>query len=179
MKDYPRGFLPTLLGVFAATWLSGLLLGPTTLVLRAQWELPWRLSGAGRLGTAALHVAAAFVLLFLAGALWSLHMRHGWHRQRRRGSGGALASVLALLAFSALGVSYAGDEGLANGAAYLHLAAGVALLGLLVRHALRGRRRLGRGMRSINRGRAGHRPQSPAGLPGARADEGSARSAWR
>jgi hypothetical protein len=140
MKDYPRGFLPTLLGVFTVTWATGLLLGPTTLALRAQWELPWRLGGTGRLGTAALHVAAAFVLLFLAGALWSLHMRQGWHRRRRRGSGGALAGILALLALSALGVSYAGDDGLANAAAYLHLAAGVALLGLLTRHALGGRR---------------------------------------
>lgn len=179
MKDYPRGFLPALLGVFATTWLSGLLLGPTTLTLRAQWDLPWRLSGAGRLGTAAAHVAAAFVLLFFAGALWSLHMRHGWHRQRRRGSGGALASSLALLALSALGVSYAGDEGLANGAAYLHLAAGVALLGLLARHALRGRRRLGRGMHALGRRRSRHRSQSPACIPGAHAKEASAGPASR
>ena len=28
MNDYPRGFAPMLLGVFAATWLSGLLHSP-------------------------------------------------------------------------------------------------------------------------------------------------------
>jgi hypothetical protein len=173
MKDYPRGFLPALLSVFAATWLSGLLLGPTTLVLRAQWDLPWRLGGAGRLGTAALHVAAAFVLLVLTGALWSLHMRQGWHRRRRRATGGAVAVVLALLALSALGVSYAGDEGLANGAAYLHLAAGVALLGLLARHALRGGRWRWR-FDSLR-----HRSQSRSCIPGARAGQESVGSASR
>ncbi|HMY99105.1 MAG TPA: hypothetical protein PLW24_02620 [Burkholderiaceae bacterium] len=194
MNDYPRGFAPMLLGVFAATWLSGLLLGPTTLALRAQWELPWRLGGAGRLGAAALHVAAAFVLLFFAGALWSLHMRRGWQRRRRRGSGGALAGLLALLAFSALGLFYAGDEGLANGAAYLHLAAGIALLGLLARHALRAgrwRRRFGgrgpghppsgqrSGQRPIWRLGLRHRSQSRSCSPGAPAEKASAGSALR
>lgn len=179
MKDYPRGFLPVLLGVFGTTGLTGLLLGPTTLALRAQWELPWRLSGAGRLGTAALHVAAVFVLLFLVGALWSLHMRRSWQRQQRRGSGGALVSSLMLLVLSAPGVSYAGDEGLANGAAYLHLAAGAALLGLLARHALPGRWRHRGSLRPINRGHSRHRSQSPACIPGAPAEEASAGSASR
>jgi hypothetical protein len=194
MKDYPRNFLPTLLGVFTAAGLTGLLLGPTTLVLRAEWALPWRLGGGGRLVTVLLHVAAAWLLIFLAGALWSLHMRRGWRGRRRRGSGASLASLLGVLALSALGVSYAGDDALTNAAAYLHLGAGLALLGLLLRHALRGRR-----LRPLTGGRtpmpmrvrmqrpsderqqncAVHRPQSAACIPGAPAEEASAGSASR
>jgi hypothetical protein len=78
--------------------------------------------------TAALHAAAGFALMMLTGALWSIHMRAGWRKHRRRGSGLALALLMAGLAVSAVGVYYFGNETLAAAAAFIHLGMGSLLV---------------------------------------------------
>lgn len=125
MRGYPRRFAALLLGTLATAFVTGLLLAPTTLALRAEWEMPWRLGGGARTAAAALHAAAAFGLMGFSGALWAVHMRRGWHLPRQRHSGLALASAVGLLAATALVLYYAGDERLALGAALVHLGVGL------------------------------------------------------
>lgn len=127
MKGYPRWVLPTLLGTTATIVVSGLLLAPGTFVTRAEMELVWMLPAAGRLATAALHASAGFALMLLVGALWSIHMRAGWRKRRHRGTGMSLALSMPLLALSAVGVYYFGDETLAATAAFIHLGLGVLM----------------------------------------------------
>lgn len=140
MKGYPRGFFGLLLSSLLLLLLSGLLLTPTTLVMRLEWALPWQLPGGSRVGVGALHAAGAFLLLTFVGALWSVHMRAGWRKRQQRGSGAQLVVCLLLLALSALGVYYLGDESLAAQAALLHLASAAWLLPLLVWHGCHGHR---------------------------------------
>jgi predicted lysophospholipase L1 biosynthesis ABC-type transport system permease subunit len=141
MKNYPRGFLLALLVVCLLAWIGGVLLAPTTLALRLEWPLPWRLPAPARLAVAALHTAAAFALAFLCGALWARHMRRGWRCRRQRASGMLMSAILLVLAVTALFIFYAGDDALAHAAALIHLGAGLLLALPLAWHGLRPRRR--------------------------------------
>jgi hypothetical protein len=134
MKGYPRGFRRLLLATLLAVALSGLLLVPTLLTMRADVELAWRLPASGRVGMAALHAGVGMLLLALCGALWSVHMRAGWRKHRQRGSGGTLTVAITTLALSALALYYAGDETWSTAAAWIHLAAGLALAGVFGWH---------------------------------------------
>lgn len=151
MKGYPRRFGALLIGVVALTWITGLLLAPTTLALHASIELPWRLPGAARVGVVAAHLGAALVFVFLGGALWSLHMRQGWRHGRQRRSGLAMASLLIVATGSAVAVLYAGSEWLADGAALLHLGSGLAFVLPLAPHWWRAQKPKHRGRRRSSR----------------------------
>lgn len=140
MKGYPRWFLLALVATLLAILASGLLLAPTTLTMRAEIDVAWRLPAAARLLVVALHTAAGFATLLLVGAIWSVHMRSGWRRRKHRASGLALALALVLLGASAVGIFYFADETLAAVAAFLHLALGIALVGQFGWHWARGRR---------------------------------------
>lgn len=143
MKGYPPRFLSLLWTVCAAMLVTGLLLLPTTLALRFDLNMPWRLPAEGRVLTAALHAAAAFVMLSVCGALWSIHMRAGWRRKRQRETGATLVLSLAGLGLTALGVYYLGDSTVANVVALLHVVLGVLIalpLGVHVFLARRQRR---------------------------------------
>jgi hypothetical protein len=137
MSGYPRGFLLALALVCALVWVSGALLAPTTLALRADWSWLWRLPGPARLAAAALHTTAAFGLIFLCGALWARHMRNGWHNRRQRASGLVAGAALLVLALTALFIFYASDDAWANAAALIHLLIGALLAVLLLWHGLR------------------------------------------
>ena len=140
MKGYPSWFLPALMGTMLLMFVTGGLLAPTTLILRADLALPWRLPGSARVLTAALHAAGGFALMLLVGALWSLHMRSGWRRHRQRGSGVVLGVMLLVLAVSAVAVYYLGDETLGAVAALIHLSTGLALAFPFGWHWVRGQR---------------------------------------
>ena len=127
MKGYPSWFVSALLGGLLLVFVSGCLLAPTTLVMRLDAELAWRLPGAGRVLVAALHAGAGLAVIMLLGSLWTVHMRANWRRGRQRTSGAALGAMLLLLAASAVGVYYLGDDALGTAAALLHLGVGVAL----------------------------------------------------
>lgn len=161
MTHYPRHFLPALLLTLASVTASGLLLAPTTLALRADWDLSWRLAGGDRTGVAALHAAAAFAATAFVGALWTTHMRSGWRRRRQRITGALLAGSAAGLVLSATGVYYLGDERAAAIAAFVHLALGLLVIGVFAVHALGRRRR----RRSPARGHAGTGPAAPQRPP--------------
>lgn len=128
MKGYPRGFKKTLLTGSALLYVSGIALAPTTLAMRLDWSLGWRLGAAARIGVGAAHAALAFAFMALFGALWSMHMRAGWHRKLQRTSGSIVTAGCIILAASAVGVYYLADETLSNLAALIHLSIGAALL---------------------------------------------------
>ncbi len=144
MTQYPRWFLPGLLVLLAAVLLSGLGLTPTTLAMRVELELPWRLAGGDRVWVAALHSAAAFALAAGVGALWSLHMRSGWRRKRQRVSGALLCGMLGGLAATAVGVYYIGDDRWAAAVALVHVGIGLVAVGVFVWHWARGRASIAR-----------------------------------
>lgn len=140
MKGYPSWFRPALLGTCLGLYASGCLLAPTTLVLRATWDLGWRLGGGARVGVVALHAALAFAAMLFMGALWSVHMRSGWRRHRQKTSGLLVTLPALLLALTGVGIYYLADEDLANAAAFVHLCAGLALLLPFAWHLVTGRR---------------------------------------
>lgn len=140
MKGYPRWFVPALVGTLLLVFASGVLLAPTTLVLRAELSLPWRLPGPARVGCAALHALGGSAVLALMGALWSVHMRSGWRRRQQRASGLVVGTLLLVLALSALFVYYAGDDFAGFAAAMLHLVVGVSLAGPFAWHWFHGHR---------------------------------------
>ncbi|MFP5391726.1 MAG: hypothetical protein ACLGI6_09290 [Gammaproteobacteria bacterium] len=129
MKAYPSWFLRTLLCVLLLVLVTGVLLAPTTLVMRFEMDVPWRLPGDARTWAAAGHAAVGFAMLMMLGFLWSVHMRSGWRRRKHRASGITVAVLLLLLAVSAVGVYYLGEETLGAAAAAVHL--GVGLLAVL------------------------------------------------
>lgn len=141
MNNYPAWFRPGLLVALALLLLSGLLLAPTTLLLRADLDIGWRLDGGGRVWAAAAHALAGMGLCFALGALWAVHMRSGWRRRRQRRSGGLLAASFCVLSLSAVGVYYLGDEAWANAAAVGHLGIGLAASAAFGWHWWRGKHR--------------------------------------
>jgi uncharacterized membrane protein len=140
MKGYPRWFLPGLLITLLLVLVSGALLIPTTLVMRLEMALAWRLPGDARILTAAAHAAAGFAAMMLLGSLWSVHMRAGWRRRRHRISGSLTGVLLLLLAVSAVGVYYLGEETAGVAAALVHIGLGLVLLAPFGWHWVVGRR---------------------------------------
>lgn len=140
MKGYPRWFLMTVVVSMLLLFLTGSLLAPGTLMLKAELDLPWRLASSARVWTAALHAAGGFVMMLMLGALWSVHMRAGWRRRSQRASGAILASILLVLAVTAVLIYYVGDETLGVAAALVHLGTGLALAVSFAWHWLRGHR---------------------------------------
>jgi len=129
MKGYPSWFVSALLGTLLLVFVSGCLLVPTTLVMRLEADLAWRLPGAGRVAVAAMHAGAGFLAIAWLGSLWTVHMRINWRRHRQRISGATVGILLLVLAASAVAVYYLGDDTLGNAAALLHLGCGLALAG--------------------------------------------------
>jgi heme A synthase len=140
MRGYPPRFTQLLWAVCGLLLVSGLLLLPTTLQMRADIEVPWRLPGDARIWTAALHTLGAFLMLALAGALWSIHMRAGWRRKRHRRSGATLVLIVLALLLSAVGVFYLGESRWADVAAGTHAVLGLSFLPPIWLHRARGRR---------------------------------------
>ena len=138
MKGYPSWFRSLLLGVAFVLTVSGLLLAPTTLVVRLDLDLPWRLNGVQRDLTAALHLAMAFLLAMALGALSTLHVRIGWRRHHNRRSGAGLMGSIVALAATGIGIYYLRNESIANFAAISHLGIGLLVSVVFVLH-LRGK----------------------------------------
>lgn len=141
MKGYPGWFVPLLVTVLVCLVASGLLLGGDTLILRAEWDVPWPPLRDLHVPAAALHALSGFAVLLWTGALWSVHMRAGWRRRQKRVSGSLLGALMLLLGLTAAGVYYIGNTLLANVTAYLHGAAGLAMAVAFTWHWLSARRR--------------------------------------
>lgn len=127
MKGHPRWFRSALMAVGASVVVSGLLLAPSMLMMRAEIDVPWQLQGSQRVGVAAWHALSAMFATWVVGALWTVHMRAGWRRRLQRVSGAFLVGLLSVLALSALGIYYFGDEAWSLVSAWLHLGVGLLI----------------------------------------------------
>jgi hypothetical protein len=140
MKGYPRFFHPLLWATLAMLYITGLVLGPSALEMRLEWEMPWRLGAGLRLPVAAAHALLAFIALLFLGALSALHVRTGLRRQRSVISGLTLLSSFAVLTLSALGIYYLGEERAGAWASVVHLSVGILVALPLASHVLSSRR---------------------------------------
>lgn len=140
MRGYPGWFYRLLLLVATILVVSGLLLIPTALEMRLEWEVPWRLQGDAQIGTAALHALMSFLMMVVVGALWSVHMRVGWRHRNNHRSGLMISGMMLLLLLSAVGIYYLADDALALDASLIHMVIGASLPFFLLYHIIRGRR---------------------------------------
>lgn len=137
LAGYPKWF--TVGGVtffMVLLFLSGIILAPTTLTQRLDWEVPWHLPGGARVVMAAIHLAASLVFMQLLGALWTVHMRVGWRKQLRRLSGGTIVAITVLLMVTTLGIYYSGDDTVSSVSALSHMGLGILLLAAYFWHLL-------------------------------------------
>ncbi|MBU1215679.1 MAG: hypothetical protein KKF58_01525 [Gammaproteobacteria bacterium] len=86
-----------------------------------------------------LHGVAAYVLVWMAGRLSSLHQQGNWRAHRNRRNGALLTAVLALLAVSGLCLYYPPHEDWREAISQLHQGLGIALALLLPLHLLAAR----------------------------------------
>lgn len=82
-----------------------------------------------------LHGISAYAILIAIGSLLPLHVRSGWHRRRKRWTGGSTLAMLVLLAMTGL-VLYYGGEATREPARWIHIAIGIACIALFPVHAL-------------------------------------------
>jgi cytochrome b subunit of formate dehydrogenase len=82
-----------------------------------------------------LHGISAYAVLIAIGSLLPLHVRSGWHRRRKRWTGGSTLAVLVLLAITGL-VLYYGSEATRQPARWIHIVIGMACIALFPVHAL-------------------------------------------
>lgn len=81
-----------------------------------------------------LHGISAYAILIAIGSLLPLHVRSGWHRRRKRWTGGSTLAILVLLAVTGL-VLYYGGEATREPARWIHIAIGIACIALFPVHA--------------------------------------------
>ncbi len=124
------------LGLLAASGLAWLLLDQW---VRVAGEFGPEPHPAERIALI-VHGIAAYSLLIVVGSLLPVHVQPGWRIGRNRGSGLFLGAVLVLLAATALGLYYLGDEIARHWTSIAHWTVGLALVPLLIFHALAGQR---------------------------------------
>lgn len=128
MKGYPKWFSVTMITtLMSLLMVTGYLLAPTTLELKLQWAMPWRLNVEQRTLMAAAHAIMALVVFSLMGALWTLHMRQEWRRGESRFSGIGMIASLVLLGLTGVGIYYFGNEKLSQVSSLSHLGLGIWL----------------------------------------------------
>jgi hypothetical protein len=86
------------------------------------------------------HGAVAYTFLIVAGAMIPVHATLGWNTRRNLKTGLTLAGTLLLLALTALGLYYLGEEIGRHWVSVIHWGFGLAVVPILVLHALTGRR---------------------------------------
>ncbi|MDG0818179.1 hypothetical protein [Bdellovibrio svalbardensis] len=137
MKGYPKWFSVKFISIcLGVLFLTGLLLTPTTLEVRLDKTVPWRLSADSRVAVAGIHTLLALISIAIVGALSSIHMRKEWNRKRNRVSGISLVAVFVFLALSGLGIYYFGNETLSVLASVSHLTVGILILFIYIWHLL-------------------------------------------
>ena len=136
MKAYPTWFYISLLIALFGLAISGLLLIPTSLEMRFEWDVFWRLSGEQRLVSVAIHTTLSYLILVKIGALSRVHMQAGLKNKRNRISGISLIILFTLLALTGVGLFYLGEESWILPTSSLHIFAGIALIGVFTSHFL-------------------------------------------
>lgn len=137
MKGYPQWFSKNLIhSVLFITFVSGLILLPTTLEMKLAWTVPWRATEGYRISTTAIHLLAGFFVCSILGALSTLHMRSGWIRKEKRWSGAMLTSLCILLILSSIGILYSGNESVSFVSSLTHSTIGIIISVIYLIHTL-------------------------------------------
>jgi hypothetical protein len=137
MRGYPKWFPRFVIGSVAALFVTGCLLIPTALFFRLEWDVPWRLVSGAHIAVAVVHVALAFVVLGLIGAIWSVHMRLGWRRHQSRVTGAGLVAIFISLALTGLGLFYIGEaQTWLAATSIIHMVIGIASPFFLAYHII-------------------------------------------
>jgi heme A synthase len=99
--------------------------------MKLDVPVPWRLEGDQRLLVAAAHLIVSLAFVGIMGALWAVHMLRGWRMKRNLLTGILMVGLLVVLALSAVGIYYLGDEVASKWASLIHTGLGVTI-GLMV-----------------------------------------------
>jgi cation transport ATPase len=134
LKGYPKQFYTILMLIITALFVTGCLLLPTTLNLKLEWDVPWRLSSDQHINMAAAHAILSLLMVGIIGALWSIHMRMGWKRRRNYLTGFSLLVIMVLLGVTAIGIYYLGGEQASVFSSVGHAVMGVAIPFVLAIH---------------------------------------------
>jgi hypothetical protein len=86
------------------------------------------------------HGVVAYGFLIVGGAMVPVHIMLGWNTRRNLKTGLTLAALLLLLATSALGLYYLGDEISRSWVSLIHWLVGLIAIPALLVHAIFGRR---------------------------------------
>ncbi|WP_237260628.1 hypothetical protein [Thiomicrorhabdus immobilis] len=132
MNGYPKFFLPSLMATTTLLFISGLLLLPSLIIFRLQWDIDWLMelplsSGDLRLWTTAIHVVFGWLMVWFIGSLWTIHIRNHWRRKENITSGLVFMLFWALIIFSSLFIYYSSNETLSEYSSLVH-----SVLGMLV-----------------------------------------------
>ncbi len=135
MKGYPKWFSVKMITILMSLLtVTGYFLAPTTLELKLQWTMPWRLSVEHRTLMAAAHAMMALVIFSLMGSLWTLHMRQEWRRGQSRLTGVGMVISLVLLGLTGVGIYYFGNEKMSQFSSLSHLVLGIWLSVVYIGH---------------------------------------------
>ena len=137
MKAYPKWFPGFIIVTMSILFLTGFLLTPTTLDLRLEWDMPWRLTSDQRLYTVALHVAFSYVMLCLFGAIWRIHILVGMKLKQKVYSGLSLTGIMIALTITGVGIFYLGNDTASIFASVTHLLLGIIILFFFIYHILK------------------------------------------
>ncbi|MBD3777334.1 MAG: hypothetical protein IE920_09420 [Thiotrichales bacterium] len=160
MNGYPKSFLLLLFSTTGLLYVSGLLLIPAMLIFRLQWEgslLDTLMDSAlvgGELRAALtfLHALFGWTLVWMIGAIWSIHMRSHWRRGENRKNGSLFTLIWFALIASALGIYYFGDEMLSQYSSMIHAVLGVLVPLLLWSHRRAGKKAVSNDRNTRSRG---------------------------
>jgi hypothetical protein len=86
-----------------------------------------------------IHGAVAYGFLIIAGTMIPMHITLGWNTKRNFNSGLTLAGTCLMLAVTALGLYYVGDELSRHWVSITHWVVGLIVVPALLVHALKGR----------------------------------------
>lgn len=134
MKAYPKWFYVCLISSLLIIVVSGCLLIPTSLVMRFEQNVVWRLAYSQQVVTVAMHTTFSYLILALIGALSTIHMRAGVKTKKNYRTGFSLVALFVVLLLSGIGLLYLGDEDWIVTASALHSGVGLSLLVILLLH---------------------------------------------
>lgn len=145
MNGYPKLFLPFLINTTIGLFVSGVLLIPAFLLFRLQWDSDWLMdlaisSGDLREWTTVIHAIFGWLMLWLLGSLWSMHMRSHWRRNENRKNGAMFSIYWVLIILSSLGIYYFGNEQLSQYSSTLHVLLGLLMPMVLILHRRKGKK---------------------------------------
>lgn len=147
MNGYSKLFHSLLIATLVILFISGLFLIPAFMIFRLEWNIEsimeWPIiSGDIRSTITVLHSIFGWLMIWLTGALWSIHMRSHWRLKENRTNGMMLNLLIALLLASTLGMYYFGDELLSLYSSIVHSILGILFPLTIFLHRHQGKKSL-------------------------------------